>query len=80
VSGGEWLIRQRGPQTVRQGVNVEPFVTDRVTVDDASTAGGIEPLWETSEVGIHFAYPDGRTIIYPWANIVRAEYRPHPEP
>jgi hypothetical protein len=78
VSGGEWLIRQRGPGSVRQGVNVEPFITERITIE--TTASGTEPSVSDNCDRLMFTYIDGRIVAFSWNQIVRAEYRPHPEP
>lgn len=73
MSGGEWLIRQM-PFT-----QTGAFRTERITIE-TDTAGGTDPILVDAAQCMTFHYADGRIIIFPWANIVRAEYRPHPEP
>jgi hypothetical protein len=73
MTGGEWLIRQHPPN------GLGGYLTERVTIE-TDTAGGTQPTAYVGEAGLSFTYLDGRYIIYPWANIVSAEYRPHPEP
>jgi hypothetical protein len=71
---GEWLIRQRA--TDRDGTTVE-----RITIE--TTASGTEdPVLNRNFdlIGLWFEYADGRHLVFPHANILRAEYRPHNEP
>jgi hypothetical protein len=68
---GEWLIRQRA--TDRDGTTVE-----RITIE--TTASSNEPLVVFDPTTLTVEYADGRITIFPWANILRAEYRPHNEP
>lgn len=72
MSGGEWLIRQRGPETY------QAFIVERIPIDDTDVTTA--PAVYHYEYALVFQYANGRRVIYPWANIVSAEYRPHPEP
>ena len=74
MSGGEWLIRQTTPGSDGHGYRVE-----RVTIE-TTASGTEEPLVKLTDAFILFNYADGHEIVFPWANIVRAEYRPHPQP
>ncbi len=76
MSGGEWLIRHRPADN-----NTPGYQTERVTIE-TDTAGGSWPResFGADHPGLVFEYQDGRILIYPWANIVSAEYRPHTEP
>ena len=70
---GEWLIRQFGFEQRLQ--------TERVTVEDSMyTRSGSEPTVDVGPNALIAEYSDGRILIYPWNNILRAEYRPHNEP
>jgi hypothetical protein len=81
MSGGEWLIRQRGQHTTRQGVSVTHDRVERVTLEgDGRFGGPTEPEEIWRDYGLMFRWPDGRVILYPWATVLSAEYRPHPEP
>ena len=75
MTGGEWLIRQHPPN------GHGGWLTERVTVEERpATASGSEPNVIHSDHALVFRYIDGREHVFPWANIVSAEYRPHTEP
>jgi hypothetical protein len=71
---GEWLIRHRPADN-----NTPGYQTERVTIE-TTASGTQEPAVKLTDAFILFNYSGGREIAFPWANIVRAEYRPHPEP
>ena len=74
MSGGEWLIRQT-PCNATSGA----FRTERITIEPGAS-GEPEPFPFRETYALTFHYADGHILIFPWANIVRAEYRPHPQP
>ena len=76
---GEWLIRQAGTPITRQGVTVPHHETERVTIE-TDKDGRPTPRRRESTWALRFEWPDGRELIFPWNNILRAEYRPHTEP
>lgn len=53
-----------------------PLERIRVIQIIENEAGGPEPQPEFDFVGVAFNYPDGRRVIFPWAHIVRADYKP----
>jgi len=62
---GEWLIRQHD----RDG----RYTQERVTIENG------EPQVKFASSYLHVTYTDGRELLFPWNNILRAEYRPHQE-
>jgi len=68
MSGGEWRIRQHPPS------GHGGWLTERITVENDEPK--VTLGWDVMLI----EYADGRQIMYPHANIVRAEYRPHPQP
>jgi len=63
---GEWLIRQYGFE--------QRIQTERITIENG------EPQVKFASSYLSVTYTDGRELIFPWNNILRAEYRPHNEP
>jgi hypothetical protein len=72
MTDGEWRIWQQPTIADNSGL--------RVTVISISYLGEwsdqTEPRGGRTTDGLSFIYKDGRQIIYPWANVVRAEYTP----
>ena len=70
---GEWLIRQHD----RDG----RYTQERVTIE-TTASGTADPvlLRNFDLIGLWFEYADGRHLVFPHANILRAEYRPHTQP
>jgi len=67
---GEWLIRQYGFE--------QRIQTERITIEN--TGYGDNPKIKFASSYLSFTYTDGRELLFPWNNILWAEYRPHTEP
>jgi len=69
---GEWVIGQQPPLPGNSR-----YVTQVIAIETHPGVGN-EPAEYFGEAGLAFQYGDGRYIMFPWASIVRLEYRPTP--
>lgn len=62
---GSWSFEIRGEERGRL-----------VEIASRNRQDAPEPEVVLDPAGVAFNYEDGRRVIFPWANVVRAEYRP----